>query len=419
MSNLKKIPVAELKVGMYLYALSGSWVEHPFWRSKFIIEDPNDILMIEKSPVQDAWIDVEKSAGALPNDFRCAVQILPVSGGTTEENIQLAAKNSTQPTSLAVEIEHAKKIRAYASQMIKAIFDEARAGKPISFEAARDLVQQVAFSVMRNPGALISEVRSKTADDYFAMHSVAVCALMIALARQLKLSDNEIREAGLAGLLHDLGSVDTPGEILHLPGALSETEFAIVKHHPVQGHCLLVQGAAMSSAVLDVCLHHHERLDGSGYPFGLSGEQISRFSRMAAICDVYDAITSNRPHKKSWSPTDAIRIMAEWSVDQYDKEIFAAFVNCVGMYPIGSMVRLTSGKLGIVVQQTANAPAMPTVKVFFAPQAGYLRTPEVVDLSRHDAQERAEDIVECDDAVKVGVKNLDQMWAEQFGANAA
>lgn len=412
MPNLKKIPVAELKVGMYLYALSGSWIEHPFWRSKFIIEDPNDILLIEKSTVLDAWIDVEKSVGESQGDRLCTVQFRsPSESANAGDRLELD-KNPTQSTSMAVEIDHAKKIRAYASKTIKSIFDEARAGKPVSLEGAREAVQEIVFSVMRNPGAMISVARSKTAGDYLAMHSVAVCALMIALARQLKLGDSEVREAGLAGMLHDLGEVDTPGEILNRPGALTENEFAVVKHHAVQGHCLLVEGGQMSGAVLDVCLHHHERLDGSGYPFGLSGGQISRLARMAAICDVYDAITSSRPHRKGIGPAEAIRMMTQWGAEQYDQDIFRAFVDCIGMYPIGSLVRLSSGKLGVVVEQSADSPTTPKVKVFFAPEAGFCKPPEIIDLSRDVAEEPTEKIVGCEDAAKWDVKNLDQMWAD-------
>lgn len=412
MPNLKKIPVAELKVGMYLYALSGSWIEHPFWRSKFIIEDPNDILLIEKSTVLDAWIDVEKSVGDSQGDRLCTIQFQSASDSANAEHRLDLETNPTQPTSMAVEIDHAKKIRAYANKTVKSIFDDARAGKPVSLEGAREAVQEIVFSVMRNPGAMISVVRSKTAGDYLAMHSVAVCALMIALARQLKLGDSEVREAGLAGILHDLGEVDTPGEILNRPGALTENEFAVVKHHAVQGHCLLVEGGQMSGAVLDVCLHHHERLNGSGYPFGLSGGQISRLARMAAICDVYDAITSSRPHKKSLGPAEAIRLMTQWGAEQYDQNIFQAFVDCVGMYPVGSLVRLSSGKLGVVVEQNADSPTTPKVKIFFAPEAGFCTPPETIDLSLGAVEERSEKIVGCEDAAKWDVKNLDRMWAD-------
>jgi len=293
MPNLKKIPVADLKVGMYLYALSGSWVDHPFWRSKFIINDPNDILLIEKSAVVDAWIDVEKSAGELQIGTQCALQIRSdADSGNDPHAVRLVENNSIQPTPMAMEVEQARKILAGASRIVNAIFDNARNGKPFSLEGAREAVQQIAFSLTRNPAALICVARTKTPDDYAAMHAVAVSALMMVLARQLGQGDSEVREAGLAGLLHDIGEVDTPGEILNRPGALTDTEFAVIKHHAVQAHCLLVENGQMNSAVQDVCLHHHERLDGSGYPFGLAGAQISRLARMAAICDVYDAITS-------------------------------------------------------------------------------------------------------------------------------
>ena len=168
-------------------------------------------------------------------------------------------------------------------------------GKAIEAEAAAPLVEEISNSVMRNPGALISLARLKTADDYTFMHSVAVCALMIALARQLGLDEQQTRDAGMAGLLHDLGKAMIPMEILNKPGKLTDEEFALVKTHPEEGHKLLLAGIGISEMTRDVCLHHHEKVDGSGYPKRLNSETMSLFAKMGAVCDVYDAVTSNRP----------------------------------------------------------------------------------------------------------------------------
>ena len=142
-------------------------------------------------------------------------------------------------------------------------------GRAIEADAAQPLVEEISNSVMRNPGALISLARLKTADDYTYMHSVAVCALMIALARQLGLDEQQTRDAGMAGLLHDLGKALLPMEILNKPGKLTDEEFAIVKTHPGKGFDLLEHAQGVSEITKDVCLHHHEKVDGSGYPKGL------------------------------------------------------------------------------------------------------------------------------------------------------
>jgi putative nucleotidyltransferase with HDIG domain len=193
------------------------------------------------------------------------------------------------------------------------MFSEARMGRAVDSAGAQHLVEEISDSVTRNPGALISLARLKTADDYTYMHSVAVCALMVALARQLRLNDEQTRLAGMAGLLHDLGKAAIPLAVLNKPGKLTDAEFEIVRNHPVEGYHMLKEGAKVPDAVLDACLHHHEKIDGSGYPDKLQGEGISVIARMAAICDVYDAITSDRPYKRGWDPSESLRRMAEWT----------------------------------------------------------------------------------------------------------
>lgn len=429
MSNVKKIPISELKVGMFLHALPGSWMDHPFWRTKFLIENQKDILRIKESKVSEVWIDIDRSkselatplAGEVAEDISEEItddvdddnsDAPPSSNSTQTSTGNVAGATRIKPpqaVALEVELERAKKICETATRAVKNMFAEARMGKAISMDVADGIVEEISLSIMRNPEALITTARLKTADDYTYMHSVAVCALMVALARQLKLDDKATREAGLAGLLHDVGKIETPPEILNKPGRLTDAEFAIVKEHPVQGHRLLQTSGHTIDAVLDVCLHHHERIDGTGYPFGLSGDQISLVAKMGCICDVYDAITSDRAYKRAWSPAESIKQMTEWSIKQYDKAIFDAFINCVGIYPTGSLVRLTSGKLGIVVEQSAKSMTAPKVKVFFSSKSRVYIKPEVIDLSLVGSRESAEKIVAHEDAEKWGLKNLRQI----------
>jgi len=400
---LKKINAKDLQLGMHLHELCGSWMEHPFWRTKFTLNDPADIGRILESGITEVWIDVDKGKD-VPGTTKVQAE-----QAVNEVLLEVASGAApVQKVSMAEEVKRAAKICANGKAAVISMFQEVRMGNAISAEAAGELVDEISSSVLRNPGALISLARLKTADDYTYMHSVAVCALMVALARQLGLDEKDTREAGMAGLLHDLGKALMPMDVLNKPGKLTDAEFTIIKSHPVEGHRLLVEGKSASATVLDVCLHHHEKVDGSGYPDRLPGDKISLHAKMGAVCDVYDAITSNRPYKAGWDPAESIRKMTEWSKGHFDERVFQGFVKSIGIYPTGSLVKLTSGRLAVVVEQSEKSLLAPRVKAFFSTKSQVYIPPEVVDLSRPGS---AEKIVGREDAAKWGIKNLDELWA--------
>ena len=288
------------------------------------------------------------------------------------------------------------------------MFGEARLGHAVDAEKCLPLVEEISASVARNGGALISLARLKTKDAYTYMHSVAVCALMVALARQLGLDEDECRLAGAAGLMHDIGKALMPLDVLNKPGKLTEEEFAVIRTHPARGHALLVEGRGATAETLDVVLHHHERFDGKGYPFGLPPAALSRLARMGAVCDVYDAITSNRPYKAGWDPAESIAKMASWN-GHFDPAVFAAFVKSLGIYPVGSLVRLHSGRLAVVVEQNPDKLTAPRVKVFFSTKSQLHITPELVDLARPGCSDR---IVAREGADKDRYRSTDELWAD-------
>jgi putative nucleotidyltransferase with HDIG domain len=384
---------------MHLQAFCGAWLEHPFWRTKFILEDPKDIALILESSIREVWIDVAKGLDIDPANLAPSEEIV------TAEEVPEQPPVIQEKSSFDDEVKRASRIVAKGKQAVVSMFQEARMGKAIEAEAAAPLVEEISNSVMRNPGALISLARLKTADDYTFMHSVAVCALMIALARQLGLDDKATREAGMAGLLHDLGKAMIPLEVLNKPGKLSDEEFALVKTHPEEGYKLLLGGKDISEITKDVCLHHHEKVDGSGYPKALNSETLSLYAKMGAVCDVYDAITSNRPYKAGWDPAESIKRMAEWK-GHFDPVVFQAFVKSLGIYPIGSLVRLESGKLGVVTEQGEQSLLKPKIRVFFSTRSQAYIKPETIDLARS-----AEKIAGREEAAKWGIKDVDRYWA--------
>jgi len=404
---LKKIAVEQLTVGMHLKEFCGSWMEHPFWRTGFVLVDPKDIKTILASSIKEVWIDASKGLDVPAGQVAISEA---ESEAQVEEQLQQAVeeKRELAPVSIGVEIERAAKICMQSKQAVISMFQEARMGKAVDTGGARQLVEEISDSVARNPGALISLARLKTVDDYTYMHSVAVCAMMVGLAKQLGMEAEQVRLAGMAGLIHDLGKALMPMEVLNKPGKLTDAEFNIIKTHPSEGHRMLLTGRDVSPVVLDVCLHHHEKTDGSGYPKGLKADQISLFAKMGAVCDVYDAITSNRPYKLGWDPAESLRKMAEWANGHFDGKVFQAFVKSLGIYPIGSLVKLTSGRLGVVIEQTGKSLTTPTVKVFFSTKSNMRIVPEVIDLSQPGVTEK---IVSREDPAKWRFADLNELWS--------
>lgn len=404
---LKKVPVGELRVGMHIHEFCGSWMDHPFWRESFKIKTAEELREVQTCGVREVWIDTSKGLDvARPAPTHEEVEAKVEDELQRLETPAAAAPRPTKRAPIAEEMERAAKICAQGKEQVISMFHEARMGKAIDHEAAGALVEEISASVMRNPGALVSLARLRTADDYTYMHSVAVCALMVALSRVLELDEATTREAGMAGLLHDLGKAVMPHEVLNKPGKLTDEEFAIMKRHPVEGHRMLVEGGAAGPIPLDVCLHHHEKIAGGGYPEGLSGEAISLYARMGAVCDVYDAITSNRPYKAGWDPAESIRKMAEWQ-GHFDPRIFQAFVKSIGIYPTGSLVRLSTDYLGVVIDQSPHSLLTPLVNVFFSVKSGNYVQPYLVDLSRKGAQEK---IVSREDPARWGIKDINRFW---------
>ncbi len=406
---LKKISVDLLRQGMHLHELCGPWMDHPFWRTKFVITQQQDIRLIVDSGIREVWIDASKGldVAAEPPAPAPAPAVEAAETHLVAPIESVASDESAKKTSMADELKRAARICATGKDAVVSMFQEVRMGKAISAAAAGELVEEISSSVIRNPGALISLSRLKTADDYTYMHSVAVCALMVAVGRQLGLDETELREVGMAGLLHDLGKALMPMEVLNKPGKLTDEEFRIIKSHPAEGHRLLVEGGSVGEIPLDVCLHHHEKVDGSGYPDRLKDQQISLFAKMGAVCDVYDAITSNRPYKSGWDPAESIRKMTEWRLGHFDERVFQAFVKSIGIYPVGSLVRLHSGRLGVVVDQTEKSLLTPKVKVFFSTKSNLRIPPAVIDLSSPAARDR---IVSIEESAKWNFGDLNDLW---------
>lgn len=375
---LKKIDASQLQVGMYIHDLSCDWMTHPFARNRFLISSDAEIGKIRDAGIHDVVID---SACGL--DVQDAPTLAEAQAQTEAELVVIAAAPViVTRVTLGEELKRAAMIRHQAAGLVRSVMQDARLGKAIELDQVSPMVQNIAESILRNPGALMGLLRIKTADEYTFLHSVSVCTLLVAFCRSRNMDAETTYEAGLGGLLHDVGKALVPDKVLNKPGPLTEDEFAVIRQHPRNGYDLLVKTPEIGPIPLDITLHHHERRDGSGYPDKQGEGAISELAQMAAIVDVYDAITADRCYRKGMPAAEALRKIYEWSKFHFNPAYVQEFMRCVGIYPVGTMVMLESGRLGVVIEPHPTNLLAPKVNVFFNSRNNVYIKPETVDLSR-------------------------------------
>ncbi len=290
------------------------------------------------------------------------------------------------------EHDRAQLLIGRAKQLLRDQFAAVRLGGALDVAALTAVSHDISASMRRNKFAIVGLTRLREKHEYTFVHSIAVSALMIGLGRELKLEVPTVEALGLAGLLHDIGKSQVPVEVLDKPGPLDDAEWSTVVTHPERGHAILKRIPDVSPIVLDVCAHHHERLDGSGYPNRLQGEQISLASRIAAICDVYDALTSRRAYKDSRPPADAFAWMLK-TRGHFDPALLRRFRALIGMFPAGTLVRLQRGRLGVVLNEPAADAICPRVRAFYCSAMRQELAPAICDTAIDPivAVERPED----------------------------
>ncbi|MCC2973076.1 HD-GYP domain-containing protein [Massilia sp. IC2-476] len=375
---LKKVDASQLKIGMYIHDLDCSWMDHPFVRARFLLTTDEEIHKIRTAKIRAVVIDCSKGM-----DVDDAPTLAQAEAATEAEVTAIAAKPIViTRVSLGEELARAANIRKQAAGLVRTVMADARLGKAVELEKVGPVVESVTESILRNSGALLGLLRIKNKDDYTFLHSVSVCALLVAFCRSRNMDEDTIYQAGLGGLLHDTGKALVPDAILNKQGRLTDEEFDIIKRHPKDGYDILVKTPEIGPIPLDITLHHHERRDGSGYPDKQGEGTISELAQMAAIVDVYDAITSDRCYHKGMPAAEALRKIYEWSKFHFNPTLAQEFMRCVGIYPVGTLVLLESGRLGVVIEPHETSLLTPKVNVFFSTKNQTYIKPQTLDLSK-------------------------------------
>lgn len=382
----------DLRLGMFIQSLEGSWFSHPFWKSKFLLTEPDDLRALQSSAEDTVWIDPSKSLapaiahlglGEPAPQSRLVKELAPAVPAETAP----VAPSKPKRTPRLNEFQGAQSVLNDCMTAVGALFTRIRCGNAAALEEAGPVVASIAESVARNPDALIALTRVRSLDEYTYLHSVAVSALMINLAKELGLPADYIRQAGTAGLFMDVGKAFLSAELLTKPSVYSEEDWVEMRRHPQLGAEAVKSGTEMSKIVVDVCLHHHEKYDGTGYPHKLAGDEISLFARMAAICDAYDAIGSDRPHRPGRGPADAVAELYKLK-GHFDESLLTSFIKSIGIYPVGSLVRLASGMLACVAAQRRDQLTRPVVRTFYSiPRRAHVPVQEI-DLAQEAGGDR-------------------------------
>lgn len=377
-----RIPTDQLKVGMFVHELDLPWHRHPFLFNKFTLRTEKEIDAISETGLR--FVDIDDSKGIGP-----AKKTLRKPANSTAAR-STPAKAPQQPAPIPTinakqdhqqEVRKASKLINKSKKSVLKLFDDARLGKAINHKKMTPLVDQILETVDKDPSIILNIARLKTKDEYTYLHSVSVCALMMNFARKLNLGEDKVRELGLAGMLHDVGKMVVPETILNKPGKLEHDEIDIVRTHPAMGHQILSASKNIHPTALDVCLNHHEKMDGTGYPGNLDGGELSLAARMAAICDVYDAVTSQRSYNQPWTASEALAKMQQWT-GHFDQMLLQAFIESLGIMPKGSFVRLSNRTLAIVIGEDPADFSQARVRSFYDLERKVKFEPCDIQLSR-------------------------------------
>lgn len=377
---IKKVKVEQLRPGIYIHSFNINWFKHPFLGNKKLIKDYQAIEKIRKSGVQEVLIDTTKGLDVYESRQSKREELLRAFESDHDYMFNLAPLISIQ-VPIGEEIDKAREIKKEARQIIEKISRDVTLGEKIQVEEVNHVIDHILGSLSRNKDAMLSLINIRSRDEYTYMHSVNVGILVTAFCKSLGMDDDKIKRYGSGALLHDIGKTNISMQLLNKPAALSHDEYDEMRKHVEYGREILSRSNDISCETIEITYQHHERLDGSGYPLGLRGDAIGQGGRLAAIVDVYDAITAERAYSGKTSPAIALKKLYEWSHIHFDAGLVQSFIRFMGIYPVGSLVQLESGFLGIVVESGRENIMRPTVRLIYDRKHNMRIAPRDLNLS--------------------------------------
>ncbi|GLK88494.1 HD-GYP domain-containing protein [Pseudomonas turukhanskensis] len=393
-NTLIKIEVEQLRIGMYVVELDRPWRETAFLFQGFLLQTSHELRAVQAA-CNFVWVDSQRSHSTL--EWAPAQAAAPAQVQAKIRKVDFFQEIATALP--AWNAAHAESLR---------LLNAVKLGHELDVTAVKAVVKECVDSILRNPAALLWLARIKNSDLYTAEHSLRVCIFAIALGRELGMLPLQLEEIGVCGMLHDVGKIKVPNEILNKPGALTADELVIMKAHADHGRRLLLSNQQVTPATVDVAYSHHERLDGNGYPRGLEASRIPYSAKIIAVVDAYDAINSDRIYSKGKSSLEALRILFDAAGSHFDEDIVGTFIHLMGIYPPGEIVELNNDEVGIIIGCAPDNKLKPRLLVVLGPDKQ--PCPErVVDLTRHpkdgDGRELRVREVACSGAYGIDIEH--------------
>ncbi|GMR17699.1 MAG: HD-GYP domain-containing protein [Gammaproteobacteria bacterium] len=395
----KKVDVRDLKIGMYVSELDRPWIDSPFLFQGFELKDDEDLENVRKHCAY-VFIDIERGLDFVPQAAGAGAvnraqaleawdkKIVREFRQLAEAPVNIkasAAKPYQDKTTFELEIVEARQIESDARDIMRTAVEDVQQGKKLNVELAEKVIGKMVDSTVRNPDALVCLSQLKETSEYAALHSIRTCVLALAFGRHLVFGKEDLISLGLGAMFHDIGMAKVPQEILDKPGKLTVDEFAVMEKHVEQGKALVEASGNLPVGAIQMVMQHHERADGTGYPNHLQGEQISFSGNIGAIIDVYDAITSDNSYKKAISAEMALKKIFEWRTKDFNQELVESFISCMGIFPIGSLVELSTGDIGVVVTINRSRRLKPKIALVLTAKHRPYREKVFTDLQKDKA----------------------------------
>jgi putative nucleotidyltransferase with HDIG domain len=378
---IKKIEVGHLKIGMYVSQLDRSWMKTPFLSHKFDIKTPKQLVQLKES-CDFVYIDTEKGIDA--EDKVVEQKVVAEAEVPIKKRKPLSETEEKPAIPGADELLRSFEVRNQVKVVVKSLLGDVRMGQTIDTAQAKESVESAINSLINDQNALLCLTQLRSQDEYTVSHSINVSILSLAFGRHLKLSPEQLGFLGLGTLLHDIGKMKIPLEILNKPGKLTDPEFEIMKSHVILGKEVMEATKDFPSEAMELLLQHHERISGKGYPFGLQGHQIGLFGQIVSIMDVYDAMTTNRVYRKATPPHEAIKVIYEGISKDFEKEMVEHFIKTIGIFPIGSQVEINHADIGMIMSTNPDNTLRPSVLLLYDSKRQRYRPPRIIDLTEKD-----------------------------------